>query len=55
MYPPGRIATTAASLHTGGVTVAMCDGSVRFVSENLDITVWRGLGTRDKGEVVRDF
>ena len=27
---------TAASYHTGGVTVAMCDGSVRFVAEGID-------------------
>ena len=55
MYPPGRIATTAASHHTGGVTVALCDGSVRFVSENIDLLTWRALGSRNKGEVVSDF
>ncbi len=32
MYPPGRIATTASSRHTGGVQTAACDGSVQFVS-----------------------
>lgn len=52
MFPPGRIATMAASYHTGGVVVAMCDGSVDFVSDSIDINVWRGLGSRDGGEVI---
>jgi prepilin-type N-terminal cleavage/methylation domain-containing protein/prepilin-type processing-associated H-X9-DG protein len=52
MFPPGRIATIAASYHTGGVVVAMCDGSVDFVSNSIDIQVWRGLGSRDGGEVL---
>ncbi len=52
MFPPGRISTVAASYHTGGVVVAMCDGSVDFVSNNIDLAVWRSLGTRDGGEVA---
>jgi hypothetical protein len=33
----------------------MADGSVRFASENVDLLVWRALGTRDVGEVVGEF
>lgn len=44
-----------SSTHTGGVQVAMCDGSVRFVSENIDWTIRRAIGTRAKGEVVGEF
>ena len=55
MYPPGRIATTAASYHTGGVHVNMCDGAVKFVSENIDIRVWRAVGTVQGNEVVGEF
>ena len=31
IFPPGRIMNTANSNHPGGVNVALCDGSVRFV------------------------
>ena len=55
MFPPGRIATTANSQHVGGVHLLLCDGSVRFISQNLDLTTWRNLGTRNGGEVVGEF
>jgi hypothetical protein len=35
--------------------VALCDGSVRFVNANVDVKVWRALGTRDGGEPIPDF
>lgn len=46
---------SARSMHVGGVTVQMGDGSTRFVSENIDLGVWRALGTRAGGEVIGDF
>ncbi len=45
----------ARSLHTGGVHVLMCDGAVRFVSENVDRPLWRAIGTRAGGEVLGEF
>ena len=39
----------------GGCHVLMCDGSVRFVSENIDSTVMENLSTIQGGEVVNDF
>ncbi len=45
----------ARSLHTGGVHLLMCDGSVRFVSNNIDTTLWRSLATRAGGEVIGNF
>ena len=55
MYPPGRIATTANSQHVGGVHLMLCDGSVRFISENLDLRIWRNLGSINGGEVLGEF
>lgn len=55
MFPPGRIATSAQSSHPGGVSMSLCDGSVRFVSETIDLVVWRALGTRKGGEVVGEY
>jgi prepilin-type N-terminal cleavage/methylation domain-containing protein/prepilin-type processing-associated H-X9-DG protein len=54
MYPPGRIMTTASSRHSGGVNLSMCDGSVRFVLDTVDMQVWRGIGSRNGKEKVPD-
>jgi prepilin-type N-terminal cleavage/methylation domain-containing protein/prepilin-type processing-associated H-X9-DG protein len=43
------------SWHGSGVNVAMGDGSVRFVPDSVDLTVWRALGTRRGGESYSDF
>ena len=43
---------TARSLHPGSVNVLMGDGSVRAVSQSVNVNVWRGLGTRNGGELV---
>lgn len=55
MFPPGRIMTTASSYHPNGVLVSLCDGSVRFVADTVDLSIWRHVGTRDGAEVVTDF
>ena len=46
---------SARSLHTGGAQVQLGDASVRFVSENIDLQVWRSVGSRDGGEVVGEY
>ncbi len=43
---------TARSLHRGGVNALMGDGSTRFVQKTINVQVWRGLGTRNGGELV---
>lgn len=46
MFPPGRIMTTAGSWHNNGVFAAMCDGSVQWKSDDIDLSLWRAIGTR---------
>ena len=48
-------ALNSRSYHTGTVQSALVDGSVRTISENIDLSVWRALGTRDGGEVIGEF
>ncbi|WP_237226609.1 DUF1559 domain-containing protein [Rubinisphaera sp. JC750] len=45
----------ARSRHKGGVQNCLADGSVRFVSENVDLQTWHRLGCRDDGEVLGEF
>lgn len=52
---PTYSATTARSYHVGLVHAGMLDGSVRAVSENINLSVWRALGTRAGGEVIGEF
>jgi prepilin-type N-terminal cleavage/methylation domain-containing protein/prepilin-type processing-associated H-X9-DG protein len=52
-YPTNlRGGWNANSYHTGGVNLLLCDGSVRFVNEGIDLPTWRALGTRNGGEVL---
>jgi len=44
-----------SSLHEGGTHHLLGDGSVRFISENLDVKVYDALATRNGGEVVGEF
>ena len=41
----------ARSRHTGGVNAALCDGTIRFFRNSIDLTAWARLGTMDGGEV----
>ena len=40
----------ARSRHTGGVNLALCDGSVRFVRDTVTIDTWRAVSTRAGNE-----
>lgn len=37
----------ARGYHTGGMNVSKVDGSVQFVSDDIDLQVWHQLGSRD--------
>jgi prepilin-type N-terminal cleavage/methylation domain-containing protein/prepilin-type processing-associated H-X9-DG protein len=54
---PGNMANMSmqvppSSYHPGGVNTLFGDGTVRFVKDTVDLMVWRGLGTRNGGEVL---
>jgi hypothetical protein len=34
------------------VQLATCDGKVQFISENVDLTIWRRLGDKADGQPV---
>jgi len=42
----------AGSRHTGGSQICLADGSVQFISENIDQGVWQELGSRASGNVL---
>ncbi len=64
-YPPnsnapdvahhGEVISGARSLHTGGANILLCDRSVRFLGENVDLETLRKLFSRADGEVVGEF
>jgi prepilin-type N-terminal cleavage/methylation domain-containing protein/prepilin-type processing-associated H-X9-DG protein len=45
-----ELVTPASSYHAGGANVCLVDGSVRFVPDNIDATVWMAAGTIGGGE-----
>jgi hypothetical protein len=47
--------TPLTAAHPGGVQSVLADGSVRYLSEVIDITTLKRLGDRDDGAAVGDF
>jgi len=45
-------AWTAGSLHGGGANTLLGDGSCRFFSDSVELSVWRSLGSRNGGEQI---
>ncbi|MGB4737250.1 MAG: DUF1559 domain-containing protein, partial [Fuerstiella sp.] len=43
------------SEHVGGGQVCLGDGSVRFISENINLFLWAELSSMNEGEVVGGF
>jgi prepilin-type N-terminal cleavage/methylation domain-containing protein/prepilin-type processing-associated H-X9-DG protein len=49
-YTKAHIA--ARSYHPGGVNVCFADGSVTFISDQIDFKTWQALGTRSGDEIL---
>ncbi len=43
------------SQHVGGSQFLMCDGSVKFVSENVDALSYQNAGSRNDGQSIGEF
>jgi len=52
--PPSELGRRqfARSRHTQGTNVAMCDGSVRYVSNSISVATWRALSTSSGSETL---
>lgn len=46
---------SSRSRHTGGVHVLLGDGSVRFISSNIDLNTWRNLSTMFDSQPLGEF
>lgn len=44
-----------SSMHTGGAQFLFCDGSVHFLSENINMGTYQNLSRRADGNVVGEF
>tara|TARA_R110002095_G_scaffold200403_1_gene180623 strand:+ start:1727 stop:2761 length:1035 start_codon:yes stop_codon:yes gene_type:complete len=47
--------TVTNSYHEGGIHVLLTDGSVHFISENIDFTTYTQLCVRDDGNPIGEF
>lgn len=52
---PYEANTILNSFHTGGIHGLLADGSVRFISDNIDFRTLTGISVADDGTVVGEF
>jgi len=50
--PNGMVMSAARSKHSGGVNVAMCDGSVKFIKNSVSQPTFMALSSTRGGEVI---
>jgi prepilin-type N-terminal cleavage/methylation domain-containing protein/prepilin-type processing-associated H-X9-DG protein len=48
-----RFRASARSRHPGGVNAVLCDGSVQFITDSIDLATWRAASTTQGDEVYQ--
>jgi prepilin-type processing-associated H-X9-DG protein len=43
---------TARSSHSGGANLIFADGSLQFISDTIELDIWRAIATIAGGETV---
>jgi len=51
-FPPQTMLMLPNSRHMQGLNLGLCDGSVRFVRNSVNIPTWRAIGSRNGSEVI---
>jgi prepilin-type N-terminal cleavage/methylation domain-containing protein/prepilin-type processing-associated H-X9-DG protein len=46
---------TARSRHAGGVNAVFADGSVHFIPNSINLSVWQALSTMNTGDIVGNY
>ena len=52
MYPEFENMPPFGSQHAGGAQFTFCDGHVTFLTDTIDMGVYRALSTRAGGETI---
>jgi prepilin-type processing-associated H-X9-DG protein len=47
-----EMTAASRSRHPGGVNVLKADGSVHFISQNIDLATWQAMGSISGGEII---
>jgi prepilin-type processing-associated H-X9-DG protein len=50
-----EMTAASRSRHPGGVHVLKADGSVHFVSQNIDLATWQAMGSVSGGEIISGY
>jgi prepilin-type N-terminal cleavage/methylation domain-containing protein/prepilin-type processing-associated H-X9-DG protein len=52
---PHNYRGSASSFHTNGINTAFCDGSVKFIQQTIDLTIFENLYYKNDGNVIGQY